>query len=366
MFSPMSLSVRAEFKKKMGLLRVVDSSLIFTVEGVVEKEINVHMVKAQHVSTAKSPKIALKLTFKDDSVILFTFQSNEDRDMIKNTVTELIQAKTPKTEPILVNDIDTLKYSKLVKSGIMTDSEFWETRKEEIELNSFTESLPKGKPNEMLTQVTPSTETGADIKYTLTPEIEESIFTQYPVIRKAYNENVGSKLTEKEFWITYFQSKFFLGEQQGKRSLFDAYPQPSHSITRKLNEHGDTLLKDIQPIEENVDFDELIKKKPKKIPTTNLNRTQSIDTSIGGPSYSQSFNLESLFVSNDFEKTKYYQVFDSIEQCNNGNVDTSALLFNEVLSHFYQTTGHAEKYKKILLESNCASIREPVIEQLQQ
>ena len=78
-----------------------------------------------------------------------------------------------------------------------------------------------------------------EVKYVLNANLIRSIFQQEPILRRAFDELVTSRkavassaeqgeagLTETEFWIEYFKSKFFLGPGEvdiKKTSLLDKY-----------------------------------------------------------------------------------------------------------------------------------------------
>ena len=84
----------------------------------------------------------------------------------------------------------------------------------------------------------PETVEGGEIKIRITPQLVHDIFDEYPVVAKAYNDNVPnkvnlvilkclqidvtsnfkSKLSEEEFWKRYFQSKLFNAHRASIRS----------------------------------------------------------------------------------------------------------------------------------------------------
>lgn len=75
-----------------------------------------------------------------------------------------------------------------------------------------------------------------DIKITITPERAQQIFMEYPVVKRAYDENVPDPLSPVEFWTRYLSSKLFDRNQASSRSaaaqhnikddpIFDKYLQ---------------------------------------------------------------------------------------------------------------------------------------------
>ena len=101
-----------------------------------------------------------------------------------------------------------LAYDQLVETQALSATEFWASRQSLLEAEASKQrSQERGTPSALITDVRPSQQ--SSIKYTLTPEIIRQIFLEYPGVKRAYDENVPDKLTEKEFWKRYFQSQYF-------------------------------------------------------------------------------------------------------------------------------------------------------------
>lgn len=100
----------------------------------------------------------------------------------------------------------------------------------------MSESQRKGKPGQLV-DPRPETVEGGEIKIRITPQLVHDIFDEYPVVSKAYAENVPSKvcrcsrsvlhftlteisqqLSEESFWKRYFQSKLFNAHRASIRS----------------------------------------------------------------------------------------------------------------------------------------------------
>ncbi|GAA5975261.1 hypothetical protein JCM11641_005907, partial [Rhodosporidiobolus odoratus] len=121
----------------------------------------------------------------------------------------------------------------LVLSGALTEAEFWSTPDRTALLSALAaeESLMKGKSGEM---VDPKTVTGQNGQVTVkvTPGLIREIFEEFPVVLRAYNENVPEPLSEPLFWTRYFQSRLFNRNRTTNRaavssikddSIFDMY-----------------------------------------------------------------------------------------------------------------------------------------------
>lgn len=86
------------------------------------------------------------------------------------------------------------------------------------------------------TDFKPNTDAQGDLRFIMTPALIQSIFAQNPQVRKAYQENVPDKATEKDFWTQYFKSRFFKddlsstgigGKADGKaENILDRYYTP--------------------------------------------------------------------------------------------------------------------------------------------
>lgn len=77
----------------------------------------------------------------------------------------------------------------LVLSGALTESEFWQGREDLLASVAAEEGLMKGKSGEM---VDPKTVTGqnGEVTVKITPGLIREIFEEWPVVLRAYNENV--------------------------------------------------------------------------------------------------------------------------------------------------------------------------------
>ncbi|KAK7053447.1 RNA polymerase II transcription factor B subunit 1 [Paramarasmius palmivorus] len=128
-------------------------------------------------------------------------------------------------------------HRELVIGGHITESEFWEGREHLLLAQVASEAQKKGKPGQLV-DPRPETVEGGEIKIRITPQLVHDIFDEYPVVAKAYNDNVPnkvnlvilkclqidvtsnfkSKLSEEEFWKRYFQSKLFNAHRASIRS----------------------------------------------------------------------------------------------------------------------------------------------------
>ncbi|XP_073018126.1 general transcription and DNA repair factor IIH subunit TFB1-1-like isoform X2 [Primulina eburnea] len=101
-------------------------------------------------------------------------------------------------------------HKQFVIGGILTEAEFWATRKKLLELDD--NRRPKqwvALKNEMWTVKPLSDGQSNRVTFNLTPEIIHQIFAEKPAVRQAYLNFVPNKMTEKEFWTKYSRAEYF-------------------------------------------------------------------------------------------------------------------------------------------------------------
>uniref|UniRef100_A0A7S3K608 BSD domain-containing protein n=1 Tax=Aureoumbra lagunensis TaxID=44058 RepID=A0A7S3K608_9STRA len=107
-------------------------------------------------------------------------------------------------------------YRELVGGGIMSEEEFWKPREEGIIPYMHTEKktiITAAMSNDLLVDAPPDNTTENTVTYRITKKKKLYIFKMYPAVERAYQALVNKSLTEEEFWIKYFQSKFFLRDK---------------------------------------------------------------------------------------------------------------------------------------------------------
>lgn len=138
---------------------------------------------------------------------------------------------------LLAKNKELLKLHKeLVFTSILSEEEFWEDRRGLLRGQEMILKQKKGLTSSLVEDdLKPVTGASSDVKYILTPTIIQSIFEQHPILKKAFNDLVNntetdeaatSKLTERDFWLEYFKSKFFNESHQKTGStILDPYFQ---------------------------------------------------------------------------------------------------------------------------------------------
>ncbi|KAH8828569.1 hypothetical protein DL96DRAFT_1603756 [Flagelloscypha sp. PMI_526] len=128
----------------------------------------------------------------------------------------------------------------LVIGGQITEQEFWEGREHLLLSQAAQDTQKKGKSGQL---VDPRPETiDGDTKIRVTPQLIQDIFEEYPIVQKAYSENVPSKMNESDFWQRYFQSKLFNAHRASIRSSAVQHVAKDDEIFDKYLEKDDDGL----------------------------------------------------------------------------------------------------------------------------
>ncbi len=151
----------------------------------------------------------------------------------------------------------------IVISGQMSDAEFWSHPQRQRLIRAERAKLEqRAGRNARLADPKPTPNEAGEMKLSITPELIRDLFEQFPVVARAYEDNVPSKLDEGSFWTRYFQSKLYHRLRTSARSaasehivqddpIFDPYlTEEDNQLEprRQFNPH-DRLL-DLQATEE--------------------------------------------------------------------------------------------------------------------
>ncbi|KAM1778100.1 hypothetical protein ACFX11_044677 [Malus domestica] len=101
-------------------------------------------------------------------------------------------------------------HMQFVISGVLTESEFWATRKKLLDGESHTKPKQRvGFKNSMILDTKPTSDGRMNkVTFNFTPEIKYQIFALKPAVHQAFLELVPSKMTAKDFWTKYFRAEF--------------------------------------------------------------------------------------------------------------------------------------------------------------
>ncbi|KAG1832517.1 hypothetical protein EV424DRAFT_1369109 [Suillus variegatus] len=293
-------SAKASYKKQPGTLELTDSLLIWTQEGKKTPAVRVQHPEASSLFCSKegAAQVRLKLGLvNDEAGHNFTFTSPSavayaEREAFKQELTNIISrnrsaaptplpkptplstpAKTPAPIPstsratsvssdtrtpilsgidaatdfrlrkkvLLSNPELLVLHKELVMSGQITESEFWDGREHLLLAEAAAEGQKRGRPGQLV-DPRPQTVEGGEVKIVITPQLVHDIFDEFPVVAKAYNDNVPNKLSEAEFWKRYFQSKLFNAHRASIRSSATQHVVKDDPIFDKYLEKDDDEL----------------------------------------------------------------------------------------------------------------------------
>ncbi|KAI9442503.1 hypothetical protein H4582DRAFT_2110044 [Lactarius indigo] len=300
-------TAKVSYKKLPGLLELTSTHLQWTQDGKKAPAVHVAHTEVSSLFSSKegAAQVRLKIGLENDSNgHNFAFTSPPpvaltEREMFKAQLTTIISNNraardtgaiqppqtgvktptsssndsraesvsshrgTPVNDPI--NDFHIRKkvllntpelaalHRELVMSGQITETEFWEGREHLLLAQAASDSQKKGRPGQLV-DPRPQAVEGGEVKIVITPQLVHDIFDEYPVVAKAYDENVPSKLSEAEFWKRYFQSKLFHSHRASIRSTATQHVVKDDAIFDKYLEKPDDELEPRKPRDDEVDM----------------------------------------------------------------------------------------------------------------
>lgn len=285
---------KATFQKKSGYLVLSQRSLSWTEEKQKEPRLNLPNTSLQKMFFSKpgGPVTSMRVMDGPDpklNAYTFVFSSSKAvadgqnfKDHITNILTQNLaqQAQqaaraeaaamdaqaaapvqvTPRADrPLSSNDLRKFVLLKrtdlaalhreLVITGNITEAEFWAGREHLLSAEESIERQRKGRPTQMLELRATTTNERGDIKITITPERAQQIFIEFPVVKRAYDENVPDPLSPAEFWTRYLSSRLFDRNRASSRSaaaqhttkddpIFDKYLQKEDDGDEPLHQRA--------------------------------------------------------------------------------------------------------------------------------
>lgn len=106
----------------------------------------------------------------------------------------------------------------VIKEG-MEAEEFWKSRIHLLRSFAIQNNQKKG-PYNVLSTIKPVASSDNEVNVNVTRDKIKEIFKQYPLVRKAYDDNVP-RMSEGEFWSRFFSSKLFRKLRGEKVNLYD-------------------------------------------------------------------------------------------------------------------------------------------------
>ncbi|PIA40435.1 hypothetical protein AQUCO_02500261v1 [Aquilegia coerulea] len=241
--------MRAKYKNSVrdpgiqGVLIMMEDKISFTPDdptSSVRVNIEVKSIKSLKFSKEGSQRALLNLILDPDikeGGCIFEFEKFSDRDVCRDFVSRVLaklqalqssvkDSKTVSERPVdeqlstaemrhrmklLQENIELQKLHKqFVISGVLTEAEFWATRKELLAVHaSKTPKQRVGFKSAMIADVRPLTDGRSNlVTFNLTPEIIHQIFAEKPAVHKAYLSFVPRKMSEMDFWKKYCRAEY--------------------------------------------------------------------------------------------------------------------------------------------------------------
>lgn len=233
---------QAIYHKTLGVLNVEEDTqppkLSWrALEGGKNLDLVLTDLQTLQASKPASGKMAIKLVFGDQSPV-FAFRSQQVMDQFKLVFQRIIarlkskaqdQAKSVELEldpnlsdlddasllvnlplqQLLLKDNSAMMklFSRAVIKEGLTPEEFWSTRLELLRTFAIQRTQKRG-PFNVLSTIKPTASSDNEVNVNVTREKIKEIFIQYPIVKKAYDDQVP-KLSEGEFWSRFFSSKLF-------------------------------------------------------------------------------------------------------------------------------------------------------------
>lgn len=244
------VNMRAKYKTSvkdpgiLGLLKMTEEKFIFTPNdprGSTKLDVGFKAITGHKFSKETSSKQALLNLVSENGGYIFEFHKFSDRDICRDFVAKVLgklqavqsfrqdaqvgperpvvpahgeQLSTAEMErrmKLLREDSELQKLHKeLVISGVLTEAEFWATRKSLHDAAVHKTSKQRvGFKSAMLADVRPLTDGRTNkVTFNLTPEIIHQIFAEKPAVHQAFLNFVPSKMTEKDFWTKYCRAEY--------------------------------------------------------------------------------------------------------------------------------------------------------------
>ncbi|XP_020586849.1 probable RNA polymerase II transcription factor B subunit 1-1 isoform X2 [Phalaenopsis equestris] len=136
-------------------------------------------------------------------------------------------------------------HKQFVMTGILTESEFWATRKSLLNDAAIKVSKQRtGFKSSMLADIRPSTDGRTNkVTFSLTPEIIHQIFAEKPAVHRAFLDLVPSKMSEKDFWTKYCRAEYLHRTNNSVAAAAEAAEDEELAVFLK---HDDILADEIR------------------------------------------------------------------------------------------------------------------------
>jgi transcription initiation factor TFIIH subunit 1 len=131
----------------------------------------------------------------------------------------------------------------VVMSKQITDAEFWShpTRRALLQAERASLFQRQGR-NARIADPRPASNEQGETKINMTPELVRDLKSQYPVVARAFDENVPAVMDETTFWQRYFSSKLYHRLRASARSSASQHTVREDEVFDKYLEDEDDQL----------------------------------------------------------------------------------------------------------------------------
>ncbi|CAH8269375.1 unnamed protein product [Arabidopsis lyrata] len=269
----MSMEKRVKYKSSvkdrgtLGSLKISEVMLLFVPndpKSDLKLKVQTHNIKSQKYTKQGSNKPPwLNLTNKQGRSHIFEFENYPDMHACRDFITKALAkcdeesnksvVSTPSEQlsmaefelrfKLLRENSELQKLHKqFVESKVLTEDEFWSTRKKLLGKYSIRKSKQQmGLKSMMVSGIKPSSDGRTNrVTFTLTSEIIFQIFAEKPAVRQAFIDYVPKKMTEKDFWTKYFRAEYLYSTKNTAEAAEDeelaVFLKPDEILAREARQ----------------------------------------------------------------------------------------------------------------------------------
>lgn len=146
-------------------------------------------------------------------------------------------------------------FQETVISSGLPPQEFWSTRIPQLRAFALTTSQKIG-PYNVLSTIKPVASSDNKVNVSVSREKILTIFQNYPIVKKAYDDNVPKNFKEQEFWARFFSSKLFRklrGERIMQNDRGDMIIDRYLTLDQEFDRKDDEML--LHPVKKLIDLE---------------------------------------------------------------------------------------------------------------
>ncbi|KAJ3174487.1 RNA polymerase II transcription factor B subunit 1 [Geranomyces variabilis] len=245
------LQCRAQCKKQNGALFFGPKEFSWTADGKPQPDLRVPYTTVKACAQNKSEKVILKITQaahngSPETSHVFTFpppNAHESRESVKAVLADVMKENTAtvaaskdtaeefqiRLEILNANAELRELHKSLVVSGVVSEDDFWASRRHYIVYQKFVRNQRRG-PSGTIVDVrpqqadagggsAPANGSGSDMTFKFTDNVVTSLLAQFPPVRRAYDATVATgKMTKQEFFRRFVESKYYQRGRPGSNN----------------------------------------------------------------------------------------------------------------------------------------------------